>query len=162
MPGLRWEFSAPNALGNVALGLPFSACTNHNSQIIFYFLFKTFISTATPLPVLIPFFPTALNCGGSSPGHHTGNSPVLGVEAPPGSRESFPLARRGWQPHPGREGPDPPRNKSLELWELSRAAPPAQARGSALHKPRCGICSFPAPAIQSSAVPVVPGAQGRL
>lgn len=152
----------PKCSGKCGLGSSIFRLYEPQFSNIFSFLLKTFISTATPLPVLIPLFPTALNRGGSSPGHHTGNSPVLGVEAPPGSREGFPLARRGWQPHPGREGPDPPRNKSLELWELSRAAPPAQARGSALHKPRCGICSFPAPAIQSSAVPVVPGAQGRL
>lgn len=33
MPGLRWEFSAPNALGNVALNVPFPACMSHSSQI---------------------------------------------------------------------------------------------------------------------------------
>lgn len=68
MPGLSWE--CPKCSGKCALGSPIFCPKEPQFSNIFNFLFKSLISTPTPLLFLISFFPMALNHGGLSPGCH--------------------------------------------------------------------------------------------
>lgn len=85
----------PNALGNVASGLPFCACKNHNSQISLISFLIFFFNTAAPLLFLIPFFPMALNHGGLSPGCHIWEFSCPGDGAPSRLQGKFSCGSKG-------------------------------------------------------------------